>query len=401
MEQLVTDKTKCCGCTACASACPKQCIDMQPDFEGFLYPVIDSARCIDCGLCRRVCPVIQPAEAGDGERRSFVVRSSDPKTVLGSTSGGFFTPLAGQIIGEGGVVCAAAFDDSFEVVHLFLDGSTMSEEACTKFRGSKYVQSRLGDCYGRIRSYLEEGRPVCFVGTTCQVSGLKRFLGREYDKLITVDVVCHGTPSPKLWRKYLDYQTNKYGSPIAQVSFRNKTYGYHSGTMKITFENGKEYYGSARVDYMLKSFFKEISSRPICYQCPFKTLERCSDLTLYDCWHPDKIVPGLHDDDRGYTNVIVQSGKGLRLLERMADRLEMHPAETETAVKLDGVMVRRSAKRHPKRDAFYTDLEREPLPDHIQKFLPISRKDRVLEASKGFLYRMGVLRTLRKVIKKK
>lgn len=398
---LVTDKTKCCGCTACAAACPSGCIEMKPDFEGFLYPSVDLSRCVHCDLCRRVCPVTHPAPAGSEPRRSFVVRAKDMDTVLNSTSGGFFTPLADCFLRDGGVICAASFTDSFEVVHTFLDESDRTEAVYRKVRGSKYVQSAVGDSYRRVRIHLERGKRVCFIGTTCQVAGLKRFLRRDYDGLITVDVVCHGTPSPKLWRKYLDTQSKRYGSPIAQISFRNKTYGYHSGTMKIVFENGKEYYGSARVDWMLKSFFKEISSRPICYQCPFKTLERCSDLTLYDCWHPDQLVPGLRDDDRGYTNVIVQSEKGMQLLEAMRGRMEMHPADTETAVRLDGVMVRRSAKPHPKRDEFYRDLDQTELPDHIQKFLPISRKDRILEQSKGMLYRLGVLRVLRKVVKKK
>ena len=168
------------------------------------------------------------------------------------------------------------------------------------------MQSDLTDCFATIKRYLEQGTTVCFVGTTCQVYGLKKFLRKKYETLVTVDLVCHGTPSPKLWDKYLEYQKNNYHSEIEDISFRNKTYGYHSGTMRIQFKNGKTYYGSARVDPMLRSFFKEISSRPSCYQCYFKNLERCSDFTIYDCWHADQLVVGLADDDKDYTDCTIQ-----------------------------------------------------------------------------------------------
>lgn len=150
------------------------------------------------------------------------------------------------------------------------------------------MQSDLGDCFSEIKKHLMQETKVCFIGTPCQVYGLKSYLRKEYDNLVTVDLVCHGTPSPKLWKKYLDEQKDKYHSEIDDIVFRNKTYGYHSGTMRIRFKNQFVYYGSARVDPMLKSFFAEISSRPSCYQCHFKSVERCSDFTIYDCWHLNK-----------------------------------------------------------------------------------------------------------------
>lgn len=241
---------------------------------------------------------------------------------------------------------------------------------------------------------------VCFVGTTCQVNGLKAFLHMDYERLITIDLVCHGTPSPKLWNKYLDYQKSKYHSEIQDISFRNKTYGYHSGTMKICFANGKTYYGSARVDYMLKSFFKEISSRPICYQCPFKTLERCSDFTIFDCWHAAELVSGLKDDDRGYTNVIVQSERGKEILKKIGNRYEMYLADTKKAIDFDGIMLLNSAKPHVKRSEFYVGMDDRTMRDQIQKFIPVTKKDHIIESSKAMLYRMGVFRIIHKIIKK-
>lgn len=231
---------------------------------------------------------------------------------------------------------------------------------------------------------------VCFVGTTCQVAGLKAFLRKKYDQLITVDLVCHGTSSPKLWDKYLNYQKNKYHSEILEISFRNKTYGYHSGTMKIRFANGKTYYGSARVDYMLKSFFNEIASRPVCYQCPFKMLERCSNFTIYDCWHATELVSGLKDDDRGYTNVIVQSEQGKHLLKQISDRYELYQTDTKKAIALDGIMVMNSAKSHVRRSEFYVGIDERTMDEQIQKFISVMMTDILIERGKIIFFRLGI-----------
>lgn len=247
---------------------------------------------------------------------------------------------------------------------------------------------------------MEQNKMVCFIGTTCQVSGLKSFLRKDYEELITVDLVCHGVPSPKLWSKYLDYQKNKYHSEIREISFRNKTYGYHSGTMKIRFSNGKTYFGSARVDYRLKSFFREIASRPSCYQCRFKMINRCSDYTIYDCWHATQLVENLRDDDRGYTNVIVQSEKGQKILNQIQDRYELYPADTEKAVEFDGIMVKKSAIPHSKRQEFYKGIDGRTLPEQIQQFIPITWKDQLIEKSKVVLYKTGVYQSIRSIFRK-
>ena len=390
----IQNKADCCGCTACANICPKNCITMAPDEEGFLYPAVNKDLCINCGLCEKVCPVIKLPKVEDGERKSYAVRSKNSDVLRKSTSGGFFTPIANYVLNNGGVICAATYSDEWVVVHEFLTES--NEEAFAKFRGSKYVQSCLGDCFSRVKAYLKQGRFVCFIGTTCQVNGLKKFIGDD-SNLLTVDLVCHGTPSPKLWGKYINYQQEQYNSQIKSVSFRNKTYGYHSGTMKIEFANGKIYYGSARVDYMLKSFFREISSRPICYQCPFKQVERCSDLTIYDCWHFSDLVEGKKDDDKGYTNVIVQTEKGADILSALADKLEIYRVDTQKAIELDGVMVTKSAVPHPRRNDYYKGLDKETIPQHIQKFIPVTKKDILIEKSKLVLYKTKLLKLLKKL----
>lgn len=390
----IADKGKCCGCTACANICPMNAIKMKADEEGFLYPEV-GAKCNNCSACDKVCPIGKDVARKRWTLSSFIVRTKDIPVLEQSTSGGFVTPLAEWVMNQGGYVCAASYDEEFNIIHTII--SMEQNEELNRIRGSKYVQSNLNTCFLEIKNHLCQNKLVCFVGTTCQVSGLKNYLSRDYENLITVDLVCHGTPSPKLWRKYLDYQKERYHSDIQEVAFRNKTYGYHSGTMKIKFSNGKVYYGSGRVDFMLKSFFSEIASRPICYQCPFKTVERCSDFTIYDCWHAKQLVKGLKDDDKGYTNLIIQSKKGYQIFEDLKTRFEVYPVDIEEAIRLDGSMVRKSAKPHPKREQFYESLDMDTLSEHIDKFIKIRRLDNVLEHSKMILYKMGLMKVAKKI----
>lgn len=392
----IQDKSKCCGCTACMNACPQQCIEMTPDKEGFLYPVVNTSSCIECGNCEQVCPIIHQKIKPDDIIQSYVLRTKSIDDLMKSTSGGFTTPLADWIFQNGGKVWAATYDEHWEIRHAEFNSLANGFD---KSRGSKYVQSYLGDSFAIIKNELNTGIMVCFIGTPCQVYGLKNYLRKEHNNLITVDLVCHGTPSPKLWNKYLDNQIKKYRSKIKSINFRNKTYGYHSGTMFIEFENGKEYTGSARVDFMLKSFFSEIASRPCCYSCAFKHLDRVSDFTIFDCWHANDLVKTFKDDDRGYTNLIIQSRKGKRVFEKINNSMIAYPVDVENDVRLDGCMVRRSAKPHVRREEFYYMLEDQTLSEHIQNFIPITSKDRLIERSKRLLYKVGLVKILRTIIR--
>lgn len=374
---------------------------MLPDEEGFLYPVVDSAKCVDCGLCDKVCPVKQQPRHSGGKPISYVVRAKEKTILENSTSGGFITPLLRHVLENNGVICAASYDNDFSIKHILVERTESADLELKKIRGSKYVQSDLSGIFKEIKGYLSQNRQVCFVGTTCQVAGLKAFLAEEYENLICVDLVCHGVPSPKLWTKYLHHQKEKYGAEISMIAFRNKTYGYHSGTMRIAFSNGKIYYGSARVDYMLKCFFSEISSRPICYHCPFKQLSRCSDFSLYDCWHAEKLVAGLSDDDRGYTNVLLHSTKSTDILKKLESEYEIYPVDTQLAVSLDGIMVTRSAVAHKRRNEFYRNIDKRSLDEHVQEFIPITLKDHIVEKSKGVFFRLGIYKPIKKLLKGK
>ena len=212
-------------------------------------------------------------------------------------------------------------------------------------------------------------------------------------------MICKGVPSPKLWKKYVEYQEKKYNSKIKQVSFRKRTYGYHSGTMELAFENGKKYRGSGRVDYHLKCFYKDICSRPSCYDCSFKSDKHPSDYTIFESWHASTVVPGLKDDDLGYTSVFINSARGRNLFSEIKDKYEWYPIDKEQAIELDGIMVRNNSKPHPKRNEFYKDLDKESLDKHVARFIPITKKDYLVEKSKTILYKTKLLYIFKRIKK--
>ncbi len=389
----IVGKNDCCGCTACYNICPERCITMQPDVEGFLYPYIDEEKCINCNMCKKNCPILGHKTVEKEEPNAFVIRTKNQKDLMVSTSGGFSTPLAHWVFSQGGSVWTASYDEEWNVVHKQL---CKSDYEFDKSRGSKYVQSYLGDTYQRIKKELNKGNKVCFIGTTCQVYGLNAYLQNDFDNLITVDLVCHGVPSPKLWRKYIDYQKSKYNSEIININFRNKTYGYHSSTMMLEFKNGKKYYGSARVDYMLKSFFSEISSRPSCYNCKFKAINRISDYTLFDCWHMSELL-NKKDDDKGYTNILVHTEKGMKILNEINEEYNIFSVDAKNSILLDGVMVCNSAVPHHNRKIFYSDLDEHDLDEHINKYIKISLVDRIIESVKGIAYKLKLIGILKKI----
>ena len=228
------NKGSCCGCTACSSICPKSCITMTEDNEGFYYPSVDMDKCINCGLCEKVCPVKRDIPK-DSVQQSFVSRINDDTVLMNSSSGGAFTALSRYAIDNGFTVYGGAYNECFDVVH----ESAVTNEDAVKFRGSKYVQSYLGDTFKKIKSQLDKGEKVLFSGTPCQCAGLVSFLKKPYENLLTVDFVCHAVPSPKVWKLYREYLTKKYKSKIKGVNFRSKVYGYHCSSIKIDMENGK------------------------------------------------------------------------------------------------------------------------------------------------------------------
>lgn len=307
----ILDKSQCCGCEACRNICPRQCILMKEDKEGFLYPEVNLADCIDCGLCEKVCPVLHPAK----ERRPVAVYAAkhyDDNIRLASSSGGVFTFIAEKVIDEGGVVFGVRFNDQGEVIHDYVE----TKEKLSCFRGSKYVQSRIGDTYKLVLHFLQSGRKVLFSGTSCQIAGLKLFIRREYDNLLTVDVICHGVPSPKVWKKYLTEITSKECSQVTNISFRDKQKGWKNFSLKVDMKGKRVYLRSFKLDLYFDLFLSNIILRPSCYSCPAKSGKSCSDITLGDFWGIENILPEL-DDDKGCSVALLYNPKSKYFIEGM------------------------------------------------------------------------------------
>lgn len=316
----LVDKDKCCGCSACISVCPKGCISMSKDKEGFLYPIVDSVKCIDCGLCEKVCPVLHPLK-NEAEPLVYAAINNDESIRMQSSSGGIFTLLAEYVIENGGVVFGACFDRDWNVVHDY----TETKEGLVRFRGSKYVQSNVGNSFSQVKIFLDAGREVLFSGTPCQVAGLKNYLRKPYPNLLTVDLVCHGVPSPDVWRKYLQetvckaYRIKKNKSAvnicdyISDIKFRAKDKGWKKYSFKIEYKDGRIEINPFYENPYMNIFLSNLSLRPSCYVCPAKLNNVQSDITLADFWGVNKIDPNI-DDDKGCGLLFLNNKEKIGLL---------------------------------------------------------------------------------------
>lgn len=325
----ITDKRDCCGCGACVQVCPKQCIAMVEDGEGFAYPQIEATLCVDCVLCERVCPVINKGDAV-APKVVYAAKNKSEEIRLKSSSGGLFTLLAERVVSEGGVVFGAKFDENWRVVHAHAD----TVEGLAPFRGSKYVQSLIGNNYKSAEQFLKEGREVLFSGTPCQIAGLKRFLRREYDNLLTVEVVCHGVPSPKVWRDYLTdriasvaegghNENSASQATITDISFRDKTNGWVDYGVRIDYslrtsaeDDVAQSAGTSfseltlhREDIFMKGFLKNLNLRPSCYRCAAREGRSGADIAIADYWGVQSVHDGF-DDNKGVGLVVVNTAKG-------------------------------------------------------------------------------------------
>lgn len=315
----IKDKKDCCGCASCVQACPKQCISFKEDEQGFSYPSVNEKDCIDCGLCEKVCPILNQNEKRI-PLKVYAAINPNEEIRLKSSSGGIFTMIAESVINEGGVVFGARFNENWEVIHDY----TETIEGLDVFRGSKYVQSRIGETYKQVQEFLKIGRKVLFSGTPCQVAGLKRFLRKDHELLFTVDVVCHGVPSPLVWREYLNKKVLCPNVIIETISFRDKFTGWNKYGFavhgKTVCEVGKKLTSmdcinmfvlreSRKTNMFMQSFLKDLCLRPSCYRCGTKCGKSGSDITLADYWGVTNYHPEF-DDDKGTSLVLVNNEKG-------------------------------------------------------------------------------------------
>lgn len=383
----ITEKDKCCGCGACMAVCPQGCIAMNQDGEGFLYPQIDTKRCVDCGLCGNTCPVLRkpPFLA---VQKTYSAYNRDEAVRRQSSSGGVFTALAQYILSQGGAVFGAAFDADFQVRHICVE----KPEELYKLRSSKYMQSRTDGTYRRALDILKENRPVLYTGTPCQIAGLRAFLKKDYEKLFTQSIICHGVPSPKIWDKYLAF-VNK-GEEVRAVEFRNKDDGWKKYRLKIE-KNGGGYRATAREDPYLQAFIKNLSLRPSCGACVFKSYEQPADITLADYWGVEQLEPEL-DDDKGLSLLFIHSQKGRQLFEHVQESLVFRPADAQKAVAYNQSLLKASVP-HKKRAYFFANVDSIPFDKLVEKCLRLSTAEKL---GQKIRYNMRRIKNRLKRIKK-
>lgn len=363
----VTDKTKCCGCTACYSICPKKCISMRPDFEGFLYPEVDVAGCIACGACERVCPFHNLEKKGEMQSIYAAVQYKKECERATSTAGGAFSMFADYIIDNGGIVYAVGYDDNMVVCHKPCNCTDDLQE----FRGSKYVQSTLKETYREIKKHLKQQNVrVLFVGTPCQVHGLKNYVGED-KKLYTIDLLCLGVSSPKLFAEWISYLNAKYRTNVTYVSFRNKHYGYATPNVRVYFENGKEMDQKYDTRVHANLFFRHYNVRPSCYECEFREIRRVSDFTIGDFTEIGNIDKTM-DDDKGTTKLWVHTTKGKELLTKVEGQAHIRYISDQEINIVGGP--KKQIRKPDNRTGFFEDAEKMDYFSLVSKWEPRSLK---------------------------
>ena len=364
-EYIRRHKNFCCGCHACLNICPARAIQMQMDQEGFLYPVIDEKKCIKCGQCAAVCQMLNSTKSTNGKiREAYAYINPDLEERLDSSSGGIFIQLAKYVIANGGRVFGAAFNDDMNVRHM----QATDVAGCRKFMGAKYVQSVIGTTFKDTREALKSGKLVLFTGTPCQIHGLKLFLKRDYDNLITASIVCYGVPSPLIFKKCMMELEHREGSKIKSIRFRDKRKGWQQSYVEYKFENGKIFSGPLAEDIYIKGFFANLYLRPSCHQCINREGNSFSDLTIGDYWGIDKLDPDLNDG-KGASIVLIYTDKGKSFFQKATNLKGTRKVDIEGVIQHNPRIIN-SEKRNRNRNSFFKEFEANDLPvgDLILKF---------------------------------
>lgn len=347
INEKLPKEQNCSGCGACFNVCPVGAIKMEYSSRGYRVPIINSEKCIDCGLCTKSCPTFN-ASFENYKEPKFYSFCADDQTRKVSSSGGMFSVIAEYVFEKGGYVCGAAFDENMKLKHTIIN----SKEELAPLRGSKYLQSDMNDCYKQIKKLLEEGKTVFFVGTPCQVAGLYGVLKKNYDKLITADLICHGTPSQKHFDMYLKEIAN--GRKVVDVLFRSKRLGWACKGIIIKFEDGSEYIGKISVDVKdpyFEAFIKGMMFRRMCYNCKYNDYPRQGDFTIGDLWHSDKLDP-KSNDKKGTSFVFLNNKKAENLFEKLTPRAKYYnEIHVEDYSKIPN-RVRPVERMHPARARF-------------------------------------------------
>lgn len=363
------NKIDCCGCNACSDICKQGAISYSVDQEGFWYPVIDSEKCNDCGACEKVCPILNVKDLKKNEFEQSECHAMVHKNLeirFDSTSGGAFSALAQQMYKQGGYVGGAIWTQDWEVEHFI----SSNKDDLEKLRSSKYLQSNAQGFYKAVRQLLLQGEKVLVCGTPCQMAALRAFLRKSYDNLIIVDFICRGINSPKVWKKYLEYQEEKFGAKVVYIKPKNKELGWRKLTTKIVFKNGKTLYDTVDTSIFTQGYLRtNVYCRPSCYHCKFKGFPRIADITIADFWGAEKTVNKEFDNNLGTSLVMVNNTKGKKYYEQITSGI------LDTSIPFKSILKGNKALTEPlgsplvDRMKFYNDLENLPFDEVADKYI--------------------------------
>lgn len=367
------DKKDCCGCSACAQKCPVKAIEMKEDEEGFIYPEIDKNKCIDCGLCANVCPqLIYEEEKKIDFPIAYACYNNDDNELLKSSSGGIFSVIAKYVLENDGIVIGAAFDEKLTLHHIAIN----NKNDLYKLRGSKYLQSDINAMYKKTEKELKNNRMVFFTGTPCQIAGLKSFLMKDYDNLITADLVCHGVPNQKIFSKYIEYLEGKYKSKVKNFDFRSKEKKGWGLTVRIETENGKVINKNSSFDPYYNAFLQCEIYRENCYKCKYTSFYRTSDITMADYWGVLSVHPEFYSE-KGVSLILVNTKKGKKIFDILSNKISYIETDLEKASRKN-MNLKRPSNRPERRNYIYKNINEKDCKKFVKENLKLKIKPQSL-----------------------
>ena len=366
----IQDKQDCCGCTACSAICPKQCISLQEDYEGFLYPTVDKASCIECSLCENVCPIMSPETAYLYRYQrpyAYAAYHTDEEIRIDNTSGGIFSALAEMMFDKNGYVGGTIFTQDHTVKHIV----TNDKNRLSELRSSKYIQSSTDTLYSDVKKLLEQGEHVLVCDTPCSISALYNYLGKDYTNLFTCSFVCLGVNSPKVFLRYIDMLERQHGSKVKKIKFRTKQMGWHRPSTQISFANSTKYCKDYQHDLFYIGYLqKKNFARPSCYDCQFKGVPQKSDVTLADFWGIENIDPSM-DQEKGTSLVLLNSDKGKKYFESLGDSIVCKSYTLEQALAGNPAINESLKPVGNDRKEFFEALDMYPFEKVAKQFFPL------------------------------
>lgn len=364
----IQNKEDCCGCNACGDACAHSAITFKTDNEGFWYPEVNKDLCTDCGLCEKVCPIIQRTDTVVRYDKPLVYAAytKDDAIRTDSTSGGMHSMLAQAMYTKSAHVGGAIYNEDHTVRHIVSNDPSKLDE----IRSSKYLQSSMDGQYREVKKLLLAGEHVFYCASPCQIQALYKFLRKDYHNLTTCDFICKGVNSPKVFLKYMDMLERQYGAKATKIKFKAKKWGWHNFSMRVNFANGKEYckdryHDSFYIGYLQSGNF----SRPSCYKCKFKGIPQIADITLADFWGIENIDKSM-DQDRGTSLVMINSDKGKALFEDVQDKIVCKQFTIEQAVAENQALLHSAKALKDDREVFFEDLDKHPFEVVAKKYFP-------------------------------